>query len=110
MKSNLANKKGKPADQETKPLKGEALRQSKNQLAGNWRLVNGRRLEKEFKFRDFRQALQFTNKAGRVAEKQGHHPDIFLTYGKVRLQICTHKINGLTKDDFILAAGINKLE
>jgi len=61
-------------------------------------------LEKEYIFADFRQALDFTVKVGEVAENQGHHPDIYLAWGKVKLTIWTHKIDGLTESDFILAA------
>jgi 4a-hydroxytetrahydrobiopterin dehydratase len=71
--------------------------------------VNGHHLEKQFAFKDFRQALDFTNRIGEVAESVGHHPDIYLTWGKVRLEIFTHKVNGLTKDDFILAAKFEKV-
>jgi 4a-hydroxytetrahydrobiopterin dehydratase len=61
-------------------------------------------LEKEYKFKDFRQALDFTNKVGELAESQGHHPDIHLAWGKVKLSIWTHKIDGLTESDFVFAA------
>ena len=71
---------------------------------GGWKVVDGHHLEKQFDFKDFLQALAFTNRVGEIAESIGHHPDIYLTWGKVRLNIFTHKVNGLTKDDFILAA------
>jgi len=107
MTSDLAKKECKACDGGTPPLKGDALRQFKNQLGGGWRVVDEQRLEKQFKFPDFRQALEFTNRIGEIAEEQGHHPDIFLTYGEVRLQIWTHKINGLAESDFILAAKVD---
>jgi 4a-hydroxytetrahydrobiopterin dehydratase len=62
-----------------------------------------------FKFSDFVQALAFVNTVGAIAEEQGHHPDILLTWGKVEVTMWTHKINGLTESDFILAAKIDKL-
>ncbi|HZL13160.1 MAG TPA: 4a-hydroxytetrahydrobiopterin dehydratase [Verrucomicrobiae bacterium] len=86
------------------------LRQSQNQLDGGWKIESEQRLEKQFKFHDFLQALQFTNRVGQIAGEQGHHPGIFLTYGEVRLQIWTHKIGGLTESDFTLAAKINELK
>lgn len=92
------------------PLKGVKLRQFQTQLEGDWRVVRGRKLERQYKFPDFRQALQFTNRIGQIADQEGHHPDIFLTYGEVRLHIWTHSAHGLTENDFILAAKINEIE
>ncbi len=73
------------------------------QLQG-WSIVDGHHLEKTFTFEDFARALKFVNSVGEVAEKEGHHPDIFLTWGIVRLSLWTHKVDGLTESDFILAA------
>jgi 4a-hydroxytetrahydrobiopterin dehydratase len=89
-------------------LRGEEL----NALAGKvdgWSVVNEHHIEKSFAFPDFRKALEFTNRVGEVAEEQGHHPDIFLTWGKVGIKTWTHKIDGLTESDFILAAKIDQL-
>jgi 4a-hydroxytetrahydrobiopterin dehydratase len=66
-------------------------------------------LEKEFPFKDFREALAFTNEIGELAESQGHHPDIHLAWGKVKVTIWTHKIDGLTESDFVLAAKVDRL-
>jgi 4a-hydroxytetrahydrobiopterin dehydratase len=73
----------------------------------NWSVVNNHHIEKEFKFPDFKTALEFTNKVGGIAEEQGHHPDIFLAWGRVGVKIWTHKIDGLTESDFILASKID---
>lgn len=81
-----------------------------SQLRGKWKLKDGKQLERTFKFEDFKQALDFTNQVGELAEAQEHHPDILLMYGEVRLQLSTHSAKGLTKNDFILAAKINELE
>lgn len=89
-------------------LKGAEIKKYRKRLGGEWRICKGR-LEKEYEFKDFRGALGFTNKVGGLAEKIGHHPDIYLAWGKVRVAIWTHKINGLTESDFILAAKIGKL-
>ena len=88
------------------PLKGQELRNLNDQLGAGWRVVQEHHLEKEFAFKDFREALDFTNRAGEVAESQNHHPDIYLAWGKVRVTIWTHKIDGLTESDFVLAAKI----
>jgi 4a-hydroxytetrahydrobiopterin dehydratase len=86
------------------PLKGEELDALKEKLGNGWQIINEHHLEKEYIFADFIQALDFTVKVGEVAENQGHHPDIYLAWGKVKLTIWTHKIDGLTESDFILAA------
>jgi len=86
---------------------GRELKSLLRRLGGGWELRK-HHLEREYKFKDFRGALAFTNKVGKLAEKIGHHPDIFLAWGRVRLSIWTHKINGLTESDFILAAKIRK--
>ena len=72
-------------------------------------LADGHHLEKQYAFKDFKQALEFTNKVGAVAESQGHHPDIYLAWGKVGITLFTHKIDGLTESDFVMAAKIESL-
>ena len=88
----------------TEALPSEEVSAFAKELAHNWQVIDGHHLEKTFAFKNFRQALDFTNQIGEIAEAEGHHPDIFLTWGKVRLNIFTHKVNGLTRADFILAA------
>ena len=72
-------------------------------------MVAEHHLQKEYKFKDFREALAFTNKVGALAEAQQHHPDIYLAWGKVKLTVWTHKIDGLTESDFVMAAKSDKL-
>lgn len=72
-------------------------------------MIGEHHLEKSFDFPDFATALAFTNKVGELAEGQGHHPDIHLAWGKVRVVIFTHKIDGLTESDFILAAKVERI-
>lgn len=90
------------------PLLGEELERMKAQVVG-WQVVDGHHLAKSYKFADFRSALDFVNRVGAVAEQEGHHPDINLSWGKVDIQVWTHKIDGLTASDFILAAKIDGL-
>ena len=104
---NLTNERCKPCNKETPPLRGEALTKLRQQLDGDWQLINEHHLEKEYAFDNFRDALAFTNRIGEVAEKENHHPDIYLTYGKVGLKLWTHSINGLSENDFILAAKVD---
>ena len=104
----LAEEKCEPCEQGGKALEGSELQGLEKELGGGWKVVNGHHLEKLFKFKDFVSALEFTNKIGALAEEVGHHPDIYLTWGKVRVEIFTHTVNGLTKNDFILAAKIEE--
>lgn len=91
------------------PLKGPALHEMQSQLGNGWQVVREHHLEKEYRFKNFREALAFTNRIGEVAEQQGHHPDIELAWGRVKLLVWTHKIDGLTESDFILAAKADRL-
>lgn len=107
--SSLASEKCVPCRGGVPPLKGDELRSLASELNGGWRVVDEHHLEKEFGFRDFAQALSFTNAVGAIAEREGHHPDLYLAWGKVRITIWTHKIDGLTRSDFILAAKIDEI-
>ena len=77
--------------------------------APGWEVVAGHHLARRFTFPDFRAALDFVNRVGALAEEQGHHPDLCLSWGQVDIQTWTHKIDGLTESDFILAAKIDRL-
>ena len=90
------------------PLTADEIRPLASQVK-QWNVVNSHHVEKEFKFSDFKNALDFVNKVGSIAEEQGHHPDIYLAWGKARVTIWTHKIDGLTESDFILAAKIDQV-
>ena len=107
--SDLAQKECVPCKGGAPPLKGGELAQLSGQLAAGWHVVNEHHLEREFKFPDFRQALAFTNRVGQLAESQNHHPDIYLAWGKVKLGLWTHKIDGLTESDFVFAAKVDQL-
>jgi 4a-hydroxytetrahydrobiopterin dehydratase len=85
-------------------LEGQELAALHRRLGGGWQVVDGHHLDKTYSFPDFAQALRFVNRVGTVAESEGHHPDIHLAWGKVRVSIWTHKVDGLTESDFILAA------
>ena len=90
------------------PLKGAELASLQKQVDG-WNAIEEHHIMKAFRFPDFREALVFVNRVGELAEEQGHHPDILLAWGKVEITTWTHKINGLTESDFILAAKIDQL-
>jgi len=108
--ATLAEKDCVPCRGGVPKLEGNALNQLSSELGADWKVVNEHHLEKEYKFKNFREALDFTNKVGELAEAQGHHPDIYLAWGKVKLTLWTHKIDGLTESDFVLAAKADRLQ
>jgi 4a-hydroxytetrahydrobiopterin dehydratase len=108
--SELAKMECVPCKGGVPPLKGKELTDLLGKLGGGWQVVDEHHLEKEYRFRNFREALAFTDRVGEMAEAQGHHPDIYLAWGKVRLSVWTHKIDGLTESDFVFAAKADALE
>lgn len=108
--SDLANRECVPCKGGIPPLAGAELDRLLSELGPNgWRVVDGHHLDKEYRFADFVSALAFVNRVGAEAERQGHHPDLHLAWGKVRVTIWTHKIDGLTESDFVLAAKLDRL-
>ena len=106
--SDLAAKTCVPCRGGVPPVKGEELASLQKQVDG-WNVVGEHHVTKTFTFPNFREALKFVNQVGELAEEQGHHRDIFPAWGKVGITTWTHKINGLTESDFILAAKIDQL-
>ena len=76
----------------------------------NWEIKENKRIEKTFKFKNFVQAIEFANKITEIAEQEQHHPDLYIGWGKVRVELWTHALNGLTENDFILAAKIDAIK
>ncbi len=74
----------------------------------NWKL-SGKKIQKEFSFKDFKEAMKFVNNVAEIAESEGHHPDFHIFWNRVILALTTHSINGLSENDFILAAKIDQL-
>lgn len=105
----LSQKKCIPCAKGTPLLKGDGLKSILGQLNPGWKVVDEHHLEKEYTFKNFQQALNFTNKVGALAEQEGHHPDIYLAWGLVKVILWTHKINGLSENDFIMAAKCDAL-
>ncbi len=108
--SELAERECVPCKGGVPPLRGQALVDLQSQLGNGWQGINEHHLEKEFSFKNFREALAFTIKVGELAEASKHHPDIYLAWGRVKVTLWTHKIDGLTESDFILAAKIDQLK
>ncbi len=92
----------------TPRLKGAALKKLQRQLK-DWKVIKGHHLAREYKFPNFVKALAFVNRIGTLAEKIGHHPDLELGWGRVGVEIWTHSVNGLTQNDFIFAAKVDRL-
>jgi 4a-hydroxytetrahydrobiopterin dehydratase len=107
--SELARRQCVPCRGGVPPLSGAALEALLAQLAPGWSVVKEHHLEKEYRFEDFAGALAFVNRVGALAEEQRHHPDLVLTWGKARVAIWTHKIDGLTESDFVFAAKTDEL-
>jgi 4a-hydroxytetrahydrobiopterin dehydratase len=104
MTATLAERKCIPCEGGVPPLAENEAAALLQQLGGEWHIVDSHHLEKSFRFKNFRRALDFTNSVGMIAEREGHHPDIHLSWGKVTLIIWTHVAGGLTENDFVLAA------
>jgi len=107
--TELKEKKCVACDGGMLPLKGDTINIFKDKVDDAWQVIEEHHIEREFTFNDFKEALAFTNKIGAIAEEEGHHPDILLTYGKVKVTIYTHKIGGLHENDFIVAAKIDEV-
>ncbi len=106
--TDLAKKTCIPCRGGVPPLSGHELVALLNQVSG-WTVIGEHHIQKEFKFSDFVKALAFVNRVGALAEEQGHHPDVYLAWGKAEIKLWTHKIDGLTESDFIMAAKIDQL-
>lgn len=104
--TELSKKKCVPCLSDAAPLTGDLLRPLYMQLDEGWNVINEHHLEKEYHFKNFKKALEFANIVGKVAEEEGHHPDLYLSWGKLKIQLFTHEIEGLSESDFILAAKI----
>lgn len=102
--SELSQKNCVPCREDTYPLARRDIKDLQKELGDGWKLVHDHHLTKVYRFEDFAAALDFVNKVGALAEEQDHHPEITLSWGKVRVDTFTHKIDGLTENDFIFAA------
>ncbi len=106
---SLASRQCVPCRGGTPPVTGHHITELDRQLDERWEVIDEHHLTGEFAFEDFAKALSHVNRVAEIAEEQGHHPDIYLSWGQVRVKIWTHKIDGLTESDFILAAKIDAL-
>ena len=101
---NLSQKKCVPCKVGSLPLSGDELKAFSDQLGSEWKLIDQHHLEKIFTFKNFKDGLTFVQDVGHLAEDESHHPELTLSWGRVNIKIYTHKVDGLTESDFILAA------
>jgi 4a-hydroxytetrahydrobiopterin dehydratase len=106
--SDLASRQCVPCRGGVPPMEGQQIQEFVSQLDG-WEVIEDHHLKKVYEFKNFRKTLDFVVRVGELAEEQGHHPDICFGWGKAEVTIWTHKINGLTESDFVLAAKIDRL-
>lgn len=106
--TEFADKTCVPCQGDAQPLGGKDLEELLGQIPG-WTAIEEHHLYREFSFKNFREALDFVNRVGEIAEEQGHHPDIRFGWGRVEIHIFTHKIDGLTESDFVFAAKVDRL-
>ncbi|MDT4965899.1 MAG: 4a-hydroxytetrahydrobiopterin dehydratase [Acidobacteriota bacterium] len=106
--TELASRECVPCRGGVPPMSAAEIETLIKQLEG-WEVVEDHHLRKTYEFKNFRAALDFVNRVGELAEEQGHHPDICFGWGRAEITIWTHKINGLTESDFVLAAKIDHL-
>lgn len=100
--------KCKPCEGGVPPIPKEKIERLLAEYRG-WQLIEDKRLLKEFKFKGFKEAMRFVNLAADIAEEQGHHPGINITYNKVKISLTTHAAGGLTENDFIMAKLIDEI-
>ena len=106
---DLSKKKCVPCEGGEIPLDEESAKEMKKWVNPSWEL-EAKNLSRGFEFKNFVEAMKFINKVAEIAESEGHHPDINLhSYKKVKIDLSTHAIGGLSGNDFILAAKIDKL-
>ena len=105
---DLLSKKCVPCEGGVPPFSNEEIEKYLQEIKG-WRVSDGRKIEKSFGFKNFREAMDFVNKVAALAEEENHHPDIQVSYNNVRLVVWTHAIGGLSENDFILAAKIDSI-
>jgi len=106
---NLSNKKCTPCEGDVPPLSAGQVKEYKKYIKDDWAVSEDNKLSKEYLFVNYRHTMDFVNNVAKLAEKEGHHPVMHIFYSRVTIELWTHAINGLSENDFILAAKIDKL-
>lgn len=108
-KSGLADKKCVPCEGNVPPLGENEIAEFGKEISGDWKVDDNKKITRKFSFVNFKHTMDFVNKVAAIAEEEGHHPDMHVSYGEVVIELWTHAINGLSENDFILAAKIDRL-
>lgn len=99
-----------PCEGGVEPMKSEEINKYLEMLPNKWEVLeDGKKIKHIFKLNNFIEAIEFVNKIAKIAEEEGHHPNIAIDYSKVEITLWTHAINGLSLNDFVLAAKIESL-
>jgi len=106
---DLSKKKCIPCEGGIPPLTEKEVSEFKKQISSGWKVTDNNKISREFLFVNYRHTIDFVNKVADIAEEEGHHPDLHIYYGRAVVELSTHSINGLSENDFILAAKIDKL-
>ena len=107
---DLTSKKCVPCEGGVLPLIGKELARYMSELKTSWELFNNKKIKKEFKFKDFKEAMVFVNEVAGIANAEDHHPDVSVHYNRVVIELWTHAIGGLSENDFIVAAKVEALK
>ena len=105
---DLSNKKCIPCEVGGTPMDAKAIAIFSKDLV-NWKVIEEKKISRNFKFKDFKESMRFVNEVADIAEGEGHHPDIHIYYNKVDIELITHEVGGLTENDFIVAAKIDRI-
>jgi len=104
----LSNKKCVACEGGVPPLTPEQIADYQKQLQTPWEVLDNKKINREFKFKDFNESMEFVNCVAKIAEAEQHHPDLHIFYNQVKIELWTHAVSGLSENDFILAAKIEK--
>jgi 4a-hydroxytetrahydrobiopterin dehydratase len=107
---DLSNKKCKPCEGGVPPLEEWEIKDLQKHIKPDWGIVDNKKLVREFAFVNFKHTMSFVNRVADLAEEEGHHPDLYVSYGKVIAELSTHSIGGLSENDFILAYRIDQIQ
>jgi 4a-hydroxytetrahydrobiopterin dehydratase len=109
MNAELSTQKCTPCEGNVQPLESLAAKEFLKKLSNGWYFNSSNHLENVMHFVNFRHTMNMVNKIAAIAESEGHHPDLHISYAKLTIEIWTHAVNGLSENDFILAAKIDKI-
>lgn len=108
-KHGLAEKKCIPCEGNVPPLGESEIAEFEKEISKDWKVMENKKIFREFSFVNFRHTMDFVNKVAAIAEEEGHHPVMHVFYGRVEIELWTHAVDGLSENDFILAAKIDRI-